>query len=295
MSSRPPYQPLSDRVPITNPDGTPTPFMIQLLQERGLTADTKITAAQAVQLIEEWSAARFINTNLPLTGGGSLAADLTLDHAASGAAAGTYGDGLNVPQITVDVDGHVTAAANVPISGGGSGSYSLIETLSPAAVASINSEAWAGGAYKKLLFDIHVTPSNDGVALTARFKLNGAYKTAANHRYSMTQRSSSAATNSETNQVGTSLALGGVGATWGVGNATLEHYVGEMMVIRPFDTAKPKTYIARAAYGAPSGAYVSTEGGGAYDGADAANALEGVQFLVSTGTFTGTIDVYGTS
>ena len=47
-------------------------------------------------------------------GPGSGAQVATL--AASGVAAGTYGDATNVPQITVDAKGRVTAAANVPIT-----------------------------------------------------------------------------------------------------------------------------------------------------------------------------------
>jgi hypothetical protein len=43
------------------------------------------------------------------------------DLPASGVTPGTYGDGTNVAQVTVDGAGLVTAAANVPITGGGGG------------------------------------------------------------------------------------------------------------------------------------------------------------------------------
>lgn len=123
MSSRPPLpiQPLNGRVPIIHADGTPTPAFVQYLQERGLDINGRVTPAQVALMIEEWSAGRFVNTNLPLIGGGALSADLTLDHAASGVVANTYGDASNVPVITVDVDGHITAASTVPVSGGGGG------------------------------------------------------------------------------------------------------------------------------------------------------------------------------
>jgi len=61
-----------------------------------------------------------------LTGGGQLASDVTLSVApggigttqlaASGVTPGVYGDGSNVPQVTVDATGRVMAATSVPIS-----------------------------------------------------------------------------------------------------------------------------------------------------------------------------------
>lgn len=118
-------QPLNDRMPLVNPDGTPTQFFLRQLQDRGITIDGKITAEQAAEiaqgLIDDWALARDINTTAPILGGGNLSADLTISHDVSGVTPGTYGDATNSPQITVDDEGHVTGVTNVPISGGGGG------------------------------------------------------------------------------------------------------------------------------------------------------------------------------
>lgn len=63
-----------------------------------------------------------------LTGGGALSSDVTLaiaaggvgpsQLAATGVVAGTYGDATNVPSLTVDASGRVTAASLVPITRG---------------------------------------------------------------------------------------------------------------------------------------------------------------------------------
>lgn len=175
-----------------------------------------------------------------------------------------------------------------------SGGMTLIESLTPSAVASINSEAWAGGSYKALKFIYRLTASTDQVTLTARYKLNGSYKTAANYRWGSSGPSSSGSAVTTGAQTGTAITLGHSGAN-GVGNDTLEHVAGEITIYRPFETTKPKVMQANTTVAASNGSYQFFQGGGTYDGTDYASALAGLQFLVSAGTFTGTIDVFGIS
>lgn len=51
---------------------------------------------------------------------GSSSGVVTISLGASGVTAGTYGDATHVGQFTVTTSGVITAAANIPISGGGS-------------------------------------------------------------------------------------------------------------------------------------------------------------------------------
>jgi len=64
---------------------------------------------------------RLISTTAPLAGGGDLTADRTLSLNDTAVTPGSYGDATHSPQITIDQKGRITAASNVPISGGGGG------------------------------------------------------------------------------------------------------------------------------------------------------------------------------
>lgn len=63
-----------------------------------------------------------------LAGGGNLSSNVTLDLANTAVTAGTYGSSTQVSQITVDAQGRITSAANVSISGGGSGTVTNVAT-----------------------------------------------------------------------------------------------------------------------------------------------------------------------
>lgn len=72
-------QPLNNKISIVNSDGTPNQYFIRLLQERGITLDGKISAAEAQALIDAWAAARDIIAGDGLSGGGNLSSDVTID------------------------------------------------------------------------------------------------------------------------------------------------------------------------------------------------------------------------
>lgn len=106
---------------IVNPDGTPTQFFMRLLQGKNTITEDLQSEVDNLRSIN-------IETDAPINGGPYPFADhedgdppLTIGHDDSGVTPGTYGDATHVAQITVDEKGHVTAVADVAISGGGSG------------------------------------------------------------------------------------------------------------------------------------------------------------------------------
>ena len=127
-----PQQPLTNRIPVVNGDGTPTQYFIRLLQERGVTLDDKISAAEAQVLIDqgiaEWANDRDIIAGFGLDGGGNLSSDVTIDLNAS------LGDLNDVDFTTPPMTGQCLGfdgTSWVPTTfsgGGGGGAVSAIDS-----------------------------------------------------------------------------------------------------------------------------------------------------------------------
>lgn len=181
-------------------------------------------------------------------------------------------------------------ASGAALAGGSSGGWSVVETLTPSGVASINSEAWAGGSYKALRFTLFLTVSSDASTLSVRYKHNGSYKSS-NYKTRVDNGTTGSTASNASVSPTTGIVIGGTGATWGIGNDTLEAISATIVVFAPTDTSKPKPLHFNSIHGGPSGSYVPSVGGGTYDSTDYNTALAGIQFIMSAGNLTGTIVV----
>lgn len=156
--------PLFSQTQLVKPDGTPTDFFIRWALEKQIDIGESITTEQAQQLIDDWAAARTINAGVGLDGGGSLAADITIDLANTAVVPGTYGDATHVGQFTVDQQGRITGATNVPVSGGGGGGSK------PTIVQSATARSAASStASLNLVFPANTTVGNSVVFLVAGY------------------------------------------------------------------------------------------------------------------------------
>jgi len=118
-------QDLDQRFPIVDENGKPTDYFLRLL--RGQTGEL----GAAVETVEDALALKAdkaitLTAGTGLDGGGDLSANRTFDLADTAVTPDTYGDATNVPQITIDAQGRITAAVDVAISGGGGSGWTTI-------------------------------------------------------------------------------------------------------------------------------------------------------------------------
>ena len=111
-----------------------------------------------------------INTAGPITGG-PITATGTINLAASGVTANTYGNASVIPVITVDTYGRITSATNVSVVSGGTGTVTLVSTDANLTGGPISTTGTIGLANVISFVSGNVTTTNSSVG-TAIVNIN---------------------------------------------------------------------------------------------------------------------------
>lgn len=192
--------------------------------------------------------------------------------------------------LNVEAAGNLSPEFMIANFGGASakGGWEPIGTKSLSAVASADFTTGIDATYNRYVFVLDgIVVSNDGAVMQVRVSTDGGstFKAgASDYKYTL-QWASSAGTNGIASSNGASEIA--VSAT---GNAAGEHGNWQVTLSKPADAALFTTFGVKEETFAASGNLISSHGAGAYV---TAAAVDAIRFLVSAGTFSGEISLYG--
>ena len=282
-------------------DGTPTQeFLRQWNRQRAVnvTVDNvtvDLTALEtAVSDIQDVD----IVAGVGLSGGGSISgpADVTVDLEDTAVTPGTYGNATNSAQVTVDQQGRITAAANIPIAGGassgsggssGGGEWAFVETVSVSGASNADIDIPADANILRLVG--YFLPVNDNVKLLANFTTDG-FSTIVNAAasYSWVNQLNFPGSANESYENSTSATT--MQLIPQIGNVAGEYVQVEITINRARDSSDRSSISVTGAYPSHNGSALINLMSGALR--LAAEDDDGVRLTMSSGDFSGQVHVY---
>lgn len=165
-----PTDPLPFDTAIVDENGNPTPYFQRQWASQQIVNNSSEAIAAAVIVLQDAVAALqalILTAGTGLDGGGDLTADRQFDLEDTAVTPDQYGDETNVAQITIDAQGRITAAVNVPVSGGGGGGGSIAQFAAEQA-SGFSGSAWpTKGAIETFFKDVALTSINVRIDATS--------------------------------------------------------------------------------------------------------------------------------
>lgn len=235
----------------------------------------------------------FVGAGVTASDAGGGVVDITIPGSGGTFDLGDADDVDTTGQADKDILGYVSGSSEwQPRSRLELGVPYLIEKVTVAAGDPAVITSFAGLGLAKVVFIISFTVATDDSSVTFRYQLNGSVKSGSNYLNTALSRRNDDTTSNEGATNVSTIRLTDLTAAWMVGNASGEGLSSQIEIADPDSTTRNKVARIRSEYINPAGGVVIYDAAATYNGADALDGLEGVDFGASSNV-TGTIWVYG--
>lgn len=231
-----------------------------------------------------------------LSGGGNISgpSDVTIDLEDTAVTPGTYGNATNSAQITVDQQGRITSATNVPITGGGgsggsfAGAWEQIATYSTGSATSTVDVVFPDG-YTMFMIVVETTVGTDNTSLLMRVT-DDDFATVEATGYQWWWRIMRAGAGSITEIDDASSSATSIEVASSMGNQSDEFGMWRIFVHDPLNSARRTAFQWFGWTDNSANFFQNLDGAGAWN---TVGEVNGVRFLPGTGILDGTFKLYG--